>query len=289
MKNAIQNPKIIAGTVTFLLALALIGLISFYENNQLLEAGLNGERLKSEKILSEKLSLDKEIAKLKQTITALHGKNSDLDKMLNTASSKLAYKEQEIKRMQKDNATLVKYKQQLAEIDKIKSELESQIVSLTNALTLSNKEKESLNRMVADLNQKNKNLMDELAQIQIASLDDMRVEAFKKNKITVLAKKTKKLDVNFIIPASYSADNLKFKLSDPSGKLLNQNDGTIAMVELEDAPILTADLSNNLYLKQTKQVKMEYKPKNKLKAGIYKIEIHTNDDKYLGSLQVRLR
>lgn len=40
-----------------------------------------------------------------------------------------------------------------------------------------------------------------MKQIQLASLDDIRVEAFKKNKLTISAKKTNKLDVNFLTPA----------------------------------------------------------------------------------------
>lgn len=289
MKNMVQNPKVIAGTVTFLLAIALVGLISFYEANRSLEAGLNDEKLKSERILSEKLSLEKEIAKLKQSITSLQGRNADLDKTLSKTSAKIAEKERELNKMSKENASLKQYKQQYADLQKIKNDLESQVLALNNALTAANKEKESLNRMVAELQVKNKSLSDELAQIQIASLDDIRVEAFKKNKLTVSARKTKKLDINFMIPSKYSADNLTFKISDPSGQVLSPKDGTIAYVETLEAPILTADASDMLYLKQTKQVKMEYKPKKKLKAGIYRIEVTNADNTYLGSLQVRLR
>lgn len=289
MKNMVQNPKVIAGTVTFLLAIALVGLISFYEANQSLEAGLNDEKLKSERILSEKLSLEKEIAKLKQSITSLQGRNADLDKTLSKTSAKIAEKERELNKISKENASLKQYKQQYADLQKIKNDLESQVLALNNALTAANKEKESLNRMVAELQVKNKSLSDELAQIQIASLDDIRVEAFKKNKLTVSARKTKKLDINFMIPSKYSADNLTFKISDPSGQVLSPKDGTIAYVETLETPILTADASDMQYLKQTKQVKMEYKPKKKLKAGIYRIEVTNADNTYLGSLQVRLR
>ncbi|MFZ1809110.1 MAG: hypothetical protein WAU36_17890 [Cyclobacteriaceae bacterium] len=289
MTKAIQNPKIIAGTVTFLLAISLVGLITFYEANQSLENGLNTEKLKSEKMLSEKLLLDKELIKLKQSIASLQGKNTDLDKMLNNASSKIAMKESELKKMQKENTSMKQYKQQLAEVEKIKSDLESQLTSLTNSLDASNNEKESLNKMIASLQVKNKNLEDELSKMQIASLDDIRVEAFKKNKLTVSAKKTKKLNVNFIIPANTSSENLQFKITDPKGQLLTSNDGTIAMIELEETPMLTASNDNTVYVRQTKQVKMEYKPKSKLKSGIYRIEILDEKNVYMGSLQVRLK
>lgn len=290
MKNVIQNPKIIAGTVTILLIITLIGLISYYETNQSLESGLNNEKLKSEKILSEKLSLDKEIIKLKQSIASLQGKNTDLDKMLSNASSKISMKEGELKKMQKENASLKQYKQQVAEIQKIKSDLETQITALTNSLNKSNVEKESLNRMVADLQGKNKNLLDELKQMQIASLDDIRIEAFKKNKLTISARKTNKIDVNFLIPSIASSNNIQFKITDPTGRLLTPVDGTIAFAEtLDETPLLTADNSNNLYLKQTKQVKLEYKPKKKLKPGVYRIEVLNEESLYMGSLQVRLK
>jgi methionine-rich copper-binding protein CopC len=65
-------------------------------------------------------------------------------------------------------------------------------------------------------------------------------------------------------------------------------DGAITLVET-DAPIFTADNSRMTYLKQTKQVKMEYKPKKKLKPGVYRIEISNNENVYMGSLQVRLK
>lgn len=100
-----------------------------------------------------------------------------------------------------------------------------------------------------------------MKQIQLASLDDIRVEAFKKNKLTISAKKTNKLDVNFLIPASNSSEKMQFKITDPSGRLLTPMDGAISLIESEEAPVFTADNSTMTYLKQTKQVKMEYKPK----------------------------
>lgn len=289
MNTKFQNPKTIAAIVTGLLIISLAALVFTYELSQNLEAGLNSEKLKSEKILSEKLSLDKEIAKLKQSIFSLQGKNTDLDKMLSATSSKLAIKESEVKKMQKENASLKEYKKQVAAIQKIQGDLERQIAALTNSLNLSNTEKESLNRTIADLQQKNKFLSDEMKQMQIASLDEVRVEAFKKNKLTVSAKKTKKLDVNFLVPASNATDKMQFKITDPSGHLLTPMDGAITLVETDDAPIFTADNSQMLYLKQTKQVKMEYKPKKRMKPGVYKIEILNSENVYMGSLQVRLK
>lgn len=289
MNTSLKNPKLIAGTVTFLLAIALIGLVTFYEANNSLESDLNGERLKSEKILSEKLSLDKEIMKMKQSIASLQGKNGELDKMLNITSAKIAAKEQELKQMQKENASLKQYKKQFTDLQAIKSDLENQIASLSNSLKMANQEKESLNRMVADLQIKNKSLTDELSQMQIASLDDIRIDAFRKNKLTVSARKTKKLEVNFLIPANKSSENLQFKITDPKGQALTPNDGVVAFVETEDRPVMTASASDVVYLKQTKQIKMDYTPKKKLKAGVYRIEIKDQDNSYLGSLQVRLR
>jgi predicted nucleic acid-binding Zn-ribbon protein len=289
MKKDSKNPKIIAGTLTFLLALSLTGLVFLHLSNQSLETGLNTEKVKSEKMLSEKLAIEKEILKLKQSISLLEGKNSDLDKMLSDASYKIAGKEAELSKMKKENASLQQYRKQLAEVQKIKSDLESQIKSLTTALANSNKEKESLSLMVADLQLKNKNLEIELTQLHTASLDNSRVDAFKKNNLTVKAKKTSRLEANFVIPGKNSSENLKFNVYDPNGKILEAKDGTVAIVAINETPILTADASKALHMAQSKQVKMEYKPKKKLKPGVYKIEILNSDKEYLGSLQVRLK
>lgn len=285
-----MNAKAIAATVTILLFLSLTGLVVLNSRNNTLSAEMNDEKLKSERILSEKLQLDKEIAKLKESISSLKGQNSELDKLLATTSAKVDVKENELKKMKKENASLKQYQQQYADLQRIKNDLDKQMALLSASVQSLTMEKDALNRTVADLTLKNKALAEELNQMQLASLDDIRIEALKKNKLTVSAKKTKKLEMSFVMPANKFTDNLQFKIVDPMGAQLTSNEGTMTYFIADENPVYTASLSGrDLYLSPSKQIKLEYVPKKKLKAGVYKIEILNTDNTYLGSLQVKLR
>lgn len=286
-----MNAKVAAATVTVLLFLSLTGLVIMNGNNNALSDGLNNEKLKSERMLSEKLLLDKEIAKLKESITSLTGKNAELDKVLANASAKVEKKEQEVARLKKENASLKQFQKQYADLVKIKEDLDRQLTSLSSSIQSLTMEKDALNRTIADLTLKNKSLADELNSMQLAMLDDIRIDAIKKNKMTtVAARKTRKLEMNFIVPANKFSDNLQFRIIDPKGTQLTSNDGTMTYSVAEDSPVYTASLSNDqMYFSQSKQIKLEYVPKNKLKAGIYKIEVLNTENAYMGSLQVKLR
>lgn len=288
--KSLKTPQTIAATVTFLLFLSLTGSYILNQNNNQLQQGLNDEKLKSERILAEKLSLDKEIAKAKSAIAELKGKNASLDKTLAVASAKLDAKEQTLRKMQKENASLKQYQQQFADLQKIREDLDKQVAMLNGSMQSLRKDNDALNRTVADLTLKNKTLNDQLSQAQMASLDDVGVEALRKNKLTVSARRTKKLQMNFVVPADKAGENLQFRIADPNGKPLTTADGTTTYYFVDEAPMYTASLSSdNLYLSPSKQVKLEYIPKKRLKAGTYKIEILNADNKYLGSLQVKLR
>ncbi|MGE0771269.1 MAG: hypothetical protein AB7K37_06125 [Cyclobacteriaceae bacterium] len=286
-----MNAKVAAATVTVLLFLSLTGLVIMNGNNNALSDNLNNQKLKSERLLSEKLLLDKEIAGLKESITSLTGKNAELDKVLANASAKVEKKEQEVARLKKENASLKQFQKQYADLVKIKEDLDRQLTSLSSSIQSLTMEKDALNRTIADLTLKNKSLADELNSMQLAMLDDIRIDAIKKNKMTtVAARKTRKLEMNFIVPANKFSDNLQFRIIDPKGAQLTSNDGTVTYSVSEDNPVYTASLSNDqMYFSQSRQIKLEYVPKNKLKPGIYKIEVLNAENAYMGSLQVKLR
>jgi hypothetical protein len=125
-KKVTKN-KVIAGRLTTLLIGAIIGLLYLQDSNKSMSELLDGAKLKSERFLSEKLSLDKEIDNLKKQKVTLGSKNAELDKLLASTNSTLAKKENELKAVQWDKNTSKKMEAELAEIRMIKGELENQI------------------------------------------------------------------------------------------------------------------------------------------------------------------
>lgn len=289
MNNVINNPKVIAITLTALLFASVLWLMNEKRINSSLEDGLTSEKLKAESLLAEKLLLEKDIAKFKDQMSSLTGKNQELDKILNQTAQKLNAKEAEFNRVNKENASLQKIKKQQNELLAIRKDLDSQIENLKSSLQSLQVENSTLNNKVAFLEQRNKLLNDELHNAMLASLDHAQVDAMKKSEqLTIKASRTKKLIANFEVPAELT--NLSFKVISPSGNPLTANEGTIASRVLSTSSNLSASAETTVsdVSRKTKKVEMVYIPTKKLVAGTYKIEI-LNDNLYVGSLQVKFR
>ena len=56
--------------------------------------------------MSEKLSLDKEIARMKNDFKTLIGQNAELDKAVFAANKKLSHKEAEVDKLQKESRSI---------------------------------------------------------------------------------------------------------------------------------------------------------------------------------------
>jgi chromosome segregation ATPase len=107
--------KIYAGVVTTLLLTALTGTGMLYDMRSDLQVSLDNERLNGEKLLSEKLMLDKEIIALKNNISELSGKNDELNNQLIAANSKVAQQQTTVNKLQKDNSNLKGLKKEVVQ------------------------------------------------------------------------------------------------------------------------------------------------------------------------------
>ncbi len=284
----IQNPKVIAATATILLIVCAIWISSVHQINGDLEKSMKEERLKSEAYLSEKLSLDKEILKMKNDFKTLQGKNSELDKAINSATIKLSQKEAEVGKLQKDARSIKDIQKKHEELKQIKSELEQQLALVNSTLATLKRDNADLSNTIAMLESKNKNLAEEVNNMKLASIDDIRIEAVKKKsqQLTATAKKTKKVIVSFEVPTALQSE-LSYKITGPSGQLMTEKNGSITSTLLPDEMVLTASVTN-VPAPKKKQVQMIYETKEKLQSGVYTIEVSSNG-LYIGSLQVRLR
>lgn len=283
-----NNSKILAATATLLLCGSVFWAGSVYRTNVRLEQGLNDERLKTEATLSEKLALEKQIDKLKKDIIAYQGKNAAIDRQLAEASKKLNLKSAELQRMQNDYKSLTDLRKQYNELKQLKESLDSQVAQLNASMNKLQKENQELGSRVALLQKENGTLTEDLASARSAAINQGRVEATKKSeKLTVTAKRAKKLTASFKVPASI-AGNLDFKIMNPDGRPLTASDGTIVSKVIDRPEDMSASLNATTFAGGTKEVQMIFEPKIKLAPGIYTIEV-LNNKIPSGSLQVRLR
>jgi chromosome segregation ATPase len=256
--------------------------------NGSLEAGLQDQKLKSEALLSEKLLLEKDIQKFKDQLFKLKDENADLDNLVKSTSAKLKNQESEYNRMKRENASLAQIKKQRQDLQALKSQLENELTSLRASYAALETKNTELNNTVAALQERNKILTDDLNRAMFAAVDQSQIQAVngKSEKLTVRAKRTRKLIANFEVPANLKS--LSFRITDSKGNVLTSEEGNIAFSAVPSEKNLIASSDSETQGNKLQKVEMVYIPKEKLKTGVYTVEI-LNENLYVGSLKVKLK
>ena len=303
MERHMSKPKVIAGIVTVLFAASLVGILIISNNNKSLKTGIGIEKLNSEKLLAEKLSLSKDVAQFNKEIdqlnldmNSLKGNNSELNNLLAQSQKTLLKKQDELNRLARSNAGKKAIESKLEELRKIIDSYESQIATLNdriNALVSENaeiiEENDALTQIIDVLKLRNKAIADDNQKLKSMEADAYLVESYKgkKDKLTLLAKKANKIVLNFEVHEDIEL-SLRFNIIGPDNKQIDGSEKNITTTILGPGLIADASSAQESQVKPTKRIKMEYNPKEKFNSGIYTIEIF-NGDNYLGSCQVRLK
>lgn len=287
MKTTDRRNKIIAATSTALFFVALIAMMIIHDSNRSLEEMLNGAKLKNETVLSEKLALEKEINDYKKQLAALQGKNKELDKFLATANADLAKKESQLKVAGKNTSNT----KELANLRKMRSDLENQVSALVAQIASLEGANSDLTQQIASLTNKNQDLKSSNDLMKAFAANNYRMETSrgKSEKLTVVARKTKKLKMGFDLPQNV-VENVQFKITMPDGSVIDkEEDGlTATLLDIEDGSDLMVSLEPMGDFEVTRRIEMKYEPKKKLSKGVYTIDIY-NGDTYIVSCQVKLR
>lgn len=285
--NQMKNAKAIAVVSTALMVASIIWLMNTKQVNRSLETGLSNEKLKTEELLSEKLLLEKDIQKMKDELLSLNHHNEELDALLKSKISQLQNQENEYKRMKKENLTLAHVKKQRKELLAMQSQLQNELASLKNSYAeLENKNSE-LNTTIASLSARNRILTDDLNRAMFVAVDQSQIQALKgkKEKLTVRARKTRKLLANFEVPSNLK--HVTFRIKDSNGKIFSDQSGTIAYTSIPSDGNLTASSKAAADGNQLQHIQMTFTPKERLSQGVYTVEL-LNENLYVGSVKVKL-
>jgi len=275
--------EIVAGAIILLL-LSCIGAGIYYNNNRLLSDDLNNEKLRSEMLLAERLAIQKEVESFRFDIASLSGKNKELDNMLADAGKKLNEKENEIFNEKGKNAKMRKH---LNELNQMKSDFESKVLSLTDNINKMDREKNLQDQIIASLKEENKKLADHNHLLTSMTADNYLVQTTRaRERLTVKARKARKMSLSFKVPENIT-ENISFKLTKPDGTKIEGKENGLTYTIGKDNDALLASIGMDQKI-TTKKIEMTYLPKDKLKPGVYKIEMF-NGGKYMGSCNVKLR
>jgi len=298
----LSTPKIIAAAATLLLAGAIITTLFFSKANNSLKEQLSTEKLNSEKLLSEKLELkknvdraNKDIDQFKTDINILQGTNTRLDLLLAASRKSLSEKLAEINRLQQANADKKVIEKELVELRNMKQHDERQIAAMSSQLkTVSaddsalTEKNNALRERVGTLEMQNRELAANNELLKIMAADNYLIDGTRgsKDKPTLIARKTNKLVLSFVVPEDLSP-NLRFNIISPDGVAIDETDIhiTTTLLTPDENPKVVGTANGGVKL--GKSIRMEYNPRRKFSRGIYKIEVFNNEN-YMGSCQVRL-
>lgn len=284
-----KKDKLIAMGATALLVLSLTGIGYYQSSNKELSSLWNHEKQKKEQLDSENVRLTNQITGLKSKETALSTQNSELTESLKGANENIQQRDKKIQMMNKEmtdyNALKKNYKNSVAE----RTSLSTRVADLERMNATHKNERDQLNNTLASIREENIKLKQNneiLASLTAA--DNFRVESMrKKDRLTVVAKRTRKMNVSFEVPNNV-AGNVSFTIIRPDGVKVSSNDKSIVYRIVDEGKDLTTATTRIAPAAKMKKVEMNYQPKEKLPSGIYKIEIR-NGDKKITTCQIRLR
>lgn len=288
-----SKESIIAIIVTVFLLASFGVCIHLMTGKNAAEKVWSEEKVKSEKMLSEKLALAKEIEKLKAEITLKSGTNGELSQSVKTLQSELSRKESQLKNLNAAYIERDKYKKELATLAQEKRLSEQQLADLTTKLRALEGSNNDMKYDAALLKSKNDALATRNEMLSSLMANNYGLEAHKKSdKLTVKAKRTKELVAGFDLPLSMT-ENLKFTITTPKGdKVSSEKSKTINYVASENKEENTELVAATNWKTQTndftKRIVLTYKPEEKLMGGVYNIDIYAGET-YLGSSQIRLK
>lgn len=288
MKTKIPFQEAIIGA-TLMIAIIFAGYFFFAKTK--LKSQLSDEKLKTEMLLSEKLRLDKTISKYQSDVTDLKFKTSSLSNSVADANLKVIQKNEEISRLKANYVSAKELQKKNAELENLKLQLSQEIEKINRSLAEAKNENLKLSNLLAESAQTNNNLSSDNSLLKALFSDNYRTEALrgKNDRLTINAKRTRKLMVSFDLPGSIS-NEIYFKVVTPAGKELSSNKDLAAelnIMEYGDG-LLASTSETAVGGAGTKRVELSYKPSQKLSKGVYQFNLY-NKDRLLGSTQLRLK
>ena len=218
-------------------------------------------------------------------------KKESEEKALAETNSKLAETEKKIAYISKENSSLVKDRNELVQLQKSKSDLDKVYEDLKLKHETAVTRIKELENSAIIMDAEKKELTGNLTNAETYRTDNIEVygsRGNKKDKLTFIARRTKKLNLNFDVPQILT-EAISIKIITPAGKTIIPDDKSLTCVIKPDSGNPTASLSFVPgEFDASRKVTLTYTPKEKLNSGEYKIQIFSND-KNIGNCRLMLR
>lgn len=286
MENSNQKTVIYIGAV--ILAVLLLGLIFTAVSNSKNKKNLQAERANSERLMTEKSTIQNDLDKVRQDISTLKTKSEENARLLSDTETKLADTEKRMRSLSAQSARKSKAAEE--EFQKQKAALEKEYADLKLNYDKLMSQNGDLQKKLTEMESQTNDLLEKLKMMNTFNSDNFQVMGTrgKNDKQVIVARRVKKLNVNFEVPQSLT-ESISFKIITPAGTTISPEDKLLSWIFPPDLRNITASLSPiSSEFEESRRVSLTYAPKEKLVPGEYKIQIFSNSQN-IGNCRIKLR
>jgi len=278
-----DRPKLIAA-ISLALLLGSIGMqVHSSRDRAELEASINGQRSAYDKLQAEREQGALRSVELERQLKLSEGNVAEQEDQRVLAEQKAFALEQRIAQLNSTEASAAKWRKEAENMTAERARLQQQLAEAEASVNRLNSEKFAMEQQTASLRAE----MERMANDQ-AAVDNSLTQAFrgKHEKLTVLAKRTRKLQLSMVLPPSV-AKQASYIITTPDGQIIKGDDPSVSVITNSQPGAMVASGGKGA-TPGADQVKLVYIPKKKLKPGMYKIQVKAGE-RALGSTFIALR
>lgn len=270
------------------LTLAAVGTTAYlWVTEQDHRSALDERRLHAERLLGEKLQLEKRVAESNGQLSEMRAANSEAELRLQELQHRLD------DARQRETTLAARAQRTLAAERKAKEMTEAQ-GDLLSQLSLARSHTQDLEQRIAELLAERDALAARLGEQQQGAwmVNNAVVEAVRGRKglLTVKARRTREIRMAFDLPQRLAPD-ANFRIVTPEGLSYAGADPALSMtLDLPEGDALAAvDLAAGMLPEdRATRVHLKFDPQQKLKPGVYRIDVRSGEQ-YLNTVLLRLR
>ncbi len=286
-KRGTTRNRIVLAVLAFLTLWGFGTTAYFWNDNLNMTAGLDQGKLTNERLLGEKLQLEKQIV--------------DLAERLQREHEEVGEGELKVEDLQRRVEAAMAHSRSLEGAARRGRELASEVATLREAkrqlelqLALAGTNELDLREQVGKANQQRDELAAQLEEQRAGTrmVNNAEVDALrgKKSKITVVARRAQEIRMAFDLPQNL-AQGASFKIIAPDGKDYSGADPSISMTidTPEPEPMASIDMMPTAMVNdRAARVHLKFAPAKKLLPGTYRIDV-ISGGVYLNTVLLNLR
>lgn len=274
-----------------LLIVLAFGLIMAAGYNARNKKSLKAERITSATLMTEREKALAELDKTNGELATLGSKSEENTRMLAEYSDNISGLEKKISSLSVENRSLRKTRAELADLNKKYEALEKESSQLKGDKEELLARNERLKKDLDTTENEKLQIAADLDRARLYDADNFLVTATrgrKTEKVVICASRAKKLNMAFEIPSALS-EAVSFRITTPSGSVISPDDKQLAWSFAPETNRFVASLSSFTgEFEQSRQVVLNYIPKERLLKGEYKVEILTNGQN-IGNCRIMLK